>query len=59
MIDGDLGMANAHVLLGIQPKKNLFHLFSEGISLKEILVETHSGLVFMSGGSGLFDFAKR
>ena len=43
LIDADLGLANVDVLLGLTPQKNLFHLFHEGASLREILFPTPYG----------------
>ena len=57
LIDGDLGMADAHALLGITPHANLSQLFSHEVPLKDIIIDTHYGLKFISGGSGLAEMA--
>ena len=38
ILDADLGLANVDVILGLTPEFNIFHLFHEGIDLKQILV---------------------
>ena len=57
LIDGDLGMANAHVYLGMRSNHNLASLFSKGESLKDILSETPYGFQFLSSGGGDYDLA--
>ncbi|MDE5833577.1 MAG: P-loop NTPase, partial [Desulfovibrio sp.] len=37
LVDADLGLANVDVILGLTPQKNMFHLFHEGASLRDIL----------------------
>ena len=55
LIDADLGLANVDVLLGLTPAKNLFHLFHEGASLKEILFPTPYGFSILPASSGVSD----
>ena len=43
LFDADLGLANADVLLGLQPRYNLTHFFQGGRSLQEIMVEGQAG----------------
>jgi flagellar biosynthesis protein FlhG len=62
LVDGDLGMANAHILLGNillghSPKKNLSHLLFENTPLQDILVQTPQGLHFLPGGGGVWELA--
>ena len=53
LIDADLGLANVDVLLGLTPQKNLFHLFHEGASLREILFPTPYGFSILPASSGV------
>jgi len=55
--DGDLGMADAHILLGVKNSKSLTNLFNNGDSLKELIVKTHFDLGFISGGNGCMELA--
>lgn len=54
-IDGDLGMADSHILLGINPNHTIHNLFTDGLSLNEIIIKTPFGLDFIAGGNGLGD----
>ncbi|MBN2144391.1 MAG: AAA family ATPase [Candidatus Aureabacteria bacterium] len=56
-IDGDLGMANAHVLLGMQPKQDMGHLISNGVPLDQIISTTHFNMKFIAGGGGIYELA--
>ncbi|MFN3598739.1 MAG: MinD/ParA family protein [Aquificaceae bacterium] len=53
IIDGDLGLSNVHIMLGITPAKNLYHFFMGEASLEDIVVPIEDGLAFISGGSGV------
>lgn len=53
LIDADLGLANVDVLLGLTPQKNLFHLFHEGATLKDILFQTPYGFTILPASSGM------
>ena len=53
LIDADLGLANVDVLLGLTPQKNLFHLFHEGASLRDILFPTPYGFDILPASSGM------
>lgn len=53
LIDADLGLANADVLLGLDTRLNLDNVFSDGISLREILVPVAERVRLMPGASGL------
>ncbi|ADC89798.1 Cobyrinic acid ac-diamide synthase [Thermocrinis albus DSM 14484] len=53
LIDGDLGLSNIHLMLGIAPPKNLYHFFRGEASLDEISIPIEEGLHFISSGSGV------
>ena len=53
LLDADLGMANSHILLGINPEKNLDDFVNKQNNLKEILVKINTKLDFISGGSAI------
>ncbi|WP_290924799.1 MinD/ParA family protein [Halodesulfovibrio sp.] len=53
LLDADLGLANVDVLLGLTPEQNLFHLFSEGVALSDILYSTPYGFDILPASSGI------
>jgi flagellar biosynthesis protein FlhG len=57
LFDADLGLANADLLLGIQPRYNLTHFFQGGRSLAEIMCEGPLGLKVIPTGSGISSLA--
>ena len=57
LLDADLGLANVDVLLGLAPKLNLFHLFHEGVTLRQVLFDTPYGFQILPASSGVSDMA--
>ncbi len=57
ILDADLGLANAHLLLDMQPRYNLSHVLNEKRSLEEIIDVGPEGLQLISGGSGISQLA--
>ncbi len=53
LVDGDLGLANIDIMMGIVPKYSLRHLVSDHLSIEEILAEGPAGLKIISGWSGI------
>ena len=53
LIDGDLGLSNIHLMLGIMPPKNLYHFFSGSATIEEVVVPIEDGFDFISSGSGI------
>lgn len=53
LLDADLALANADVLLGLNPKYHLGHVLTGERSLDEVVVETTEGLRLIPGGSGI------
>ena len=53
ILDADLGLANVDVLLGLTPERNLFHVFHEGVSLRDILHPTEHGFSILPASSGV------
>lgn len=53
LVDADLGLANVDVILGLTPQKNIFHLFHEGASLREVLFATPYGFSILPASSGV------
>ena len=54
IIDADIGMTNANIMLGIDTPLNLGEFFKGGCSLEEIISQGPEGLGLISGGSDMF-----
>jgi flagellar biosynthesis protein FlhG len=57
LVDVDLGLANADVLLNVQPRYTLSHVVAGVKSLDEVAVDAPGGIRFIPGGSGLQELA--
>ena len=53
LLDADLGMANAHILLGINPELSLDDFISGKSKLDDVITTTKDGLKFISGGNAI------
>ena len=53
IIDGDLGLSNVHIMLGITPDKNLYHFFMGKSTVEDIVIPIEDHLSFISSGSGI------
>ena len=51
LLDTDLGMANAHVLLGTNPESTLSNFINGQKELENIIIKTKSGIELVSGGA--------
>jgi len=52
ILDADMGLANAHLLLGVEPKYDISNLMREDQTLEDIMVRGPEGVRLLSGGSG-------
>jgi flagellar biosynthesis protein FlhG len=57
LLDADLALANADVLLGINPQYHLGHVLLGQRTLQEVVIEVADGLRLIPGGSGIEDLA--
>ncbi len=57
LLDADLGLANADVLMGLNVKFNLGHVFRQEISLQDVMVKVAENVWLIPGGSGIADLA--
>jgi flagellar biosynthesis protein FlhG len=57
LLDGDLGLANADVLLGISPQYTLAHVVSGERTLDEVVTETPFGFSIVPAASGISQMA--
>ena len=53
LLDADLGMANSHILLGINPKFSLDDFISGNSAIDDVITSTKDNLKFISGGSAI------
>lgn len=57
LLDADLALANADVLLGLNPQYHLGHVLLGQRTLQEVVIEVTDGLRLIPGGSGIEDLA--
>jgi flagellar biosynthesis protein FlhG len=57
LLDADLALANADVLLGLNPQYHLGHVLQGVRSLREVVIEVTEGLWLIPGGSGVEELA--
>lgn len=58
LLDADLGLANAHLLLGVSPQYDIASVLSGEKTLQEIVVACGQGLQLVPGGSGFSELAE-
>ncbi len=57
LLDGDLGLANVDVFLGLSPRHTMAHVLSGERSLEEIILESPHGVQVVPGASGVAELA--
>ncbi len=55
LLDADFGMANSHVLLGINPKYNIADYLSGNCNINDLIIAAPSNLKFIAGGTAVND----
>ena len=58
LIDGDLGLANVNVMLGLSPDFNAGHLLSDERTFEQVITPVVEGLDLMPAGSALAELAE-
>ncbi len=53
LLDADMGMANAHILLGLNPKLSIREVIEGKCNLEKIIARGPNNLKFISGGTGI------
>ncbi|MEE9412701.1 MAG: MinD/ParA family protein [Methylococcales bacterium] len=53
LLDGDTGLSNADIMLGLQPKQNLSDVIGGKCSIADIVVDGPEGLLLIPAASGL------
>ena len=57
LLDGDLGLANVDVFLGLSPRYTMAHVLSGERTLEEVVVESQQGVLIVPGASGVAELA--
>lgn len=57
VLDADLGMANIHLLAGIQPAYSLKDLIRTDLEVSELITQGPEGIGIVAGGSGIIALA--
>ncbi len=57
LLDGDMGLANVNVVMGLRPRYTLGHVLAGQKALSEIMITGPCGLQIIPGASGLTDLA--
>ena len=55
LFDADFGLANTHILLGINAKKTIAEFLNGSVPLESTLTEVATGVKMIAGGSGLLE----
>lgn len=55
LLDGDMGMANLNIMLGVRPQGTLEEVFLMQKPLQEIVINIAPGLDLIPGGSGIYE----
>lgn len=58
LLDGDLGLANVDVMLGLQPAYNLSHVIEGHCSLEDTIIEGPAGIMVVPASSGKRNMAE-
>lgn len=53
VLDADMGMANIHLLAGLQPKADLMAVLTRNLPITEVIAEGPEGIGIIPGGSGI------
>ncbi|HEX7013780.1 MAG TPA: MinD/ParA family protein [Steroidobacteraceae bacterium] len=57
LLDGDLGLANVDVFLGLSPRHTMAHVIAGERTLEEIIIESSHGIQVVPGASGVAELA--
>lgn len=58
IIDTDFGLANIDVMLGVNTRYDLLDVMKHQKNLRDIIEIGHEGVMFVSGGSGVYELTK-
>jgi flagellar biosynthesis protein FlhG len=57
VLDADLGMANIHILAGLQPKYTLRNFIDSDLQISDLIMPGPGGIGIVAGGSGILKLA--
>jgi flagellar biosynthesis protein FlhG len=57
VLDADMGMANVHLLAGVNPTLSLMDVLNDHVAISDIIIEGPAGIGLIPGGSGLVALA--
>ena len=57
LFDGDLGLANVNVLLGIIPEHNIYEVIRKKKSIQDVVISTSFGIDIIAGANGISQLA--
>jgi len=57
LMDGDLGLANVNVLLGIIPEHNIYEVIKGKKRIQDVIMHTNYGIDLLAGASGISQLA--
>lgn len=57
LLDGDLGLANLNVMLGLAPRFTIQDVIAQHMTLAQVVTTTPYGIDLISGGSGIAELA--
>lgn len=57
LFDGDLGLANVNVLLGIIPEHNIYEVIRNKKTIREVIISTSFGIDIIAGANGISQLA--
>lgn len=58
LFDADMGLANAHMLMGVAPELDISSVLEGKVSLADIVVDCPANVKLVCGGSGFSDLAE-
>lgn len=58
IIDGDLGLANVEVILGLTPKYTLYDALYRNVDLESVVTYGPEGVLIIPGGSGALELSR-
>ncbi|WP_019593981.1 MinD/ParA family protein [Thioalkalivibrio sp. ALM2T] len=58
ILDGDTGLANVNILLGLRPEQGLAEVLAGECGIRDILLEGPHGLKIIPGASGIREYAE-
>ena len=58
IIDGDLGLANIEVILGLTPRFTLYDVLYRNVDIESVITHGPEGILIIPGGSGALELSR-